>query len=116
MAITINAKAYDQHRISTDLITYKGPNHTFSVKDLLALSAKAPKPNGDFRGNARSFIKLTRTLTLDNATTADAIVEISYQVPVGAANADVDAMSDDLGSLLSSANIDSIVRGQDITW
>lgn len=114
MSLTINAKTYNPHALERDVISYAGPNHTFSVKDLCTVKRQAPKPTATYRGNARETVKLTRTLTLDDSTKADALVNIEFSVPVGAANADVQALADDLGALLSSAVIDEIILKQDI--
>ncbi len=116
MSLTINAKTYNQHAISANSIVYAGPSHTFTVKDLCTLGRQVPTATPTFRGNARSSLKLVRTLTLDDGKVSDAIVNISYQIPVGCTAADIHAMSDDIGALLSSATIDDITDKQDITW
>lgn len=116
MSLTVNTDTYDVRSIGNNSAVYAGPNHSVSAKDLLTLSFTPAKPTTTYRGNGRNFVKLERTLTLDDGSKAQAIVTINYQVPVGSALADVQALSDDLGALLSSASIDDIVYKQDIMW
>lgn len=106
MSLTVNAKVYTADSFQKDMIGYNGPLKTVSVKDDIRLARTAPKPVATFSGTGRTNAKLTRTLTLTGALTptADGIVEINVQVPVGAASADVDALLNDMGSFLSSAS------------
>lgn len=116
MAITINTLAYNQDSQPTsDKVVYSGPSNNFSVKDLLTLGRTPPKPTSTFAGVARSLIKRTKTLTLADSTKADAIVELSVSLPVGAADADIDALVDDVADFAISAAGKDVIRKHDLT-
>jgi len=115
MTITVNTKAYafDTNQ-SPDIGRHVGPAQTYEEKDYLDLKRTAPKPNGTFRGVARASAKFVRTVTLDDSSTADAIVEVNFSVPVGMAEADIDSLRDDMGDFLISSNGDDLVFKHDI--
>lgn len=111
MTITVNTKAYAfDTNPSPDTGRHIGPSNNFSVKDYLDLKRTAAKPTADFDGVARSSAKFTRTVTLASGESATAIAEASLSIPVGMAEADVDALRDDLGDFLVSSN------GDDLVW
>lgn len=116
MTITVNTKAYAFDTNTTpDVGRHTGPAHTFETKDYLDLRRVAPKPNGDFRGVARASAKFVRTVTLDDSTKADAIVEVNASLPVGMSEANIDAIRDDMGDLLISSNGDDLFFKQKIS-
>lgn len=116
MTITVNTKAYAfDTNVTPDNGRHVGPAQTFAVKDYLDLKRTAPKANGDFRGVARSSAKFVRTVTLDDSTKADAIVECNFSIPVGMAEADIDSLRDDAGDFLISSNGDDLVVKHDIS-
>lgn len=114
MTITVNTKAYNADRVGPDSVGYIGPAHTFTTPDQLVLSRTAPKPTNVFRGVARARAKFSRVVTLDDSTKATAIVEVSASLPVGMAEADVDAIRDDMGDLLLLSAADDLFLKQDI--
>lgn len=118
MTLTVNAKAFAADQYGVNAVGYNGPAHTVSVKDDILLKRTAPKPTVTFSGVGRTSAKLTRTHTLTGAVTptGDAILEISVSVPVGTASADVDAVLNDMGALLSSASFKTHVKSQQITF
>jgi len=118
MSLTVNAKTFTADSYGVNAVGYFGPAHTQSVKDDIRLSRVLPKPTSVFSGVGRTAAKLTRSLTLTGAltTVGDAIVEISVSVPVGAASADIDALLNDMGSMLSSATYKTHVKGQQISF
>lgn len=118
MAITLNTKSYVQDRIAPDAIGYSGPAQTFSKKDSIELKRVAPKPTKDFRGVARPTCKITRTVTLEDASTAEAILTISGSLPVGMAPADVTSLVADGGEFLSleKAGTHALFSKGDITY
>lgn len=118
MPLTVNAKVYNADLYKENLIGYKGPLATVSVKDDIRLSRVAPKATSLFSGVGRANAKLTRTLTLTGAKTptGDSIFEINGSVPVGAAGADVDIICNDLGSYVSSAAFKTLVKNLLITY
>lgn len=119
MAITLSTKAYNQDRISSDSIAYAGPANTLSVQDLLVLSRTYPKPNGSFGGMARPVFRIVRTMVLnaDPATTALASLTITGAIPVGAAEADIDALIADAVDMLQleEAGTTKVIKNLDIT-
>lgn len=115
MTVTVNTKAYAFDTNPTpDSGRHTGPANTFAVKDILDLKRVSPKPSGDFDGVARATAKFVRTVTLASGEKAEAIAEASFSIPVGMAEADVDAIRDDLGDLLISSNGDDLVFKHDI--
>lgn len=115
MTVTVNTKAYAFDSNPTpDAGRHNGPAATYAVKDFLDMRRVAAKPTADFAGMARASAKFVRTLTLADGTKADAIAEATFAIPVGAAEADVDSLRDDLGDLLISTNGDDLVWKHDI--
>jgi hypothetical protein len=118
MALVFNAKTYTADSFQKDIVGYAGANKTVSVKDDVKMSRTAPKPSATFSGLGRTSCKLSRTLTLTGALTpsGDAIITIDVAVPVGYASADVDALLDDMGALLSGADFKTHVKSQKISY
>lgn len=118
MSLVFNAKTYNADSYQKDQIGYIGALKTVSVKDDLKLSRTQPKPTETFSGLGRTQCKLTRTLTLTGAktTAGDAILTIDVAIPVGYTAADVDAVLNDMGALLSSASFKTHVKSQQVTF
>ncbi|DAD50147.1 TPA_asm: coat protein [ssRNA phage Zoerhiza.4_18] len=118
MSLTINAKTYVADSFQKDIVGYVGPANTVSLKDTMKLARTAPKPSAAFSGVGRTQAKLTRTLSLTGAltSTADAIVDLQAQVPVGVASADVDAICADLSAYVGSAAFKSLLKQQLISY
>lgn len=118
MTITVNASTYTADSYASDAVGYRGPSNTLTVVDVLRLLRVAPKPTAVFSGVGKTSNKLTRTLTLTGALTptANAILEISVSVPVGASGTDVDAMLNDMGAYLASAAFKTHVKNQQIAY
>jgi len=115
MTITVNTKAYAfDTNVTPDVGRHTGPANTYEIKDYVDLKRTAPKPNGTFRGVARASAKFVKTVTLDDSTKADAIVEATFSIPVGMSKANIDSIRDDLGDLLISTNGHDLVYKQDI--
>lgn len=118
MSLTFNTKTYSADSFALNAIGYIGVAKTASVKDDLLLSRTAPRPTAVLSGVARAEAKLTRTLTLTGAktTAGDARVRVLVDVPVGYASADVDALLNDAGALVSGADMKSLVKSQKINF
>lgn len=118
MSITFNTKTYTGDSFQKDQVGYIGAAKTVTVKDDFKILRTAPKPTTVFSGLGRTTVKLTRTFTLTGALTptGDAIVEINVSVPVGYAAADVDAILNDMGALLSGADMKTIVKTQKVSF
>lgn len=119
MSLTVNAKTFSADSFGANSVTYSGPAHTITLKDDIRLARVAPKPVNGFAGVARSSGKLSRTLTVTNggvSSAADAILEISTSIPVGAAAVDIDAVLNDMGAFLASATYKTIVKNGTISF
>lgn len=117
MALTINTLAYNQDSfLSQDKVQYTGPSHTFQDKDTLVLGRTAPKPTSTFAGMARSLIKRVKTVTLADGSRVDAMITTETAFPVGAADAIIDGMRDDMGDFLISADAGNLIKKHDITY
>lgn len=115
MTVTVNTKAYAFDTNPTpDTGRHQGPSATFASKDHLDLKRVAPKPNGDFLGVARASAKFVRTVALSQGGEGEMIAEAHFSIPVGASEAAIDSIRDDLGDLLISQNGDDLVFKHDI--
>lgn len=115
MAITLNTVSFNEDTsINSNLVRYVSSSNTFSAKDILDLGRTAPKPTPTFAGVARASAKRTKTVTLADGTTADAIVRIECSLPVGMSKTDADALRDDVGDFAISANCDSLFWNHDL--
>lgn len=118
MSLTFNTKTFTEDASGPTAYSYAGPAHTLSVKDYLTLKRTAPKPTSVFSGVGRTSAKLSRTATLTGSLTptGDAIIEVSVSVPVGMAGADVDSLLNDMGALVSGADMKTHVKQQKIAY
>lgn len=86
---TTTDKVFTRHREDSNRTTYVGPGHVLDSRNMLQFYRTDPNRNGDFRGVARTAIKFTLDIDVDNADgsgqiTAPLIVEANFSVPVGA--------------------------------
>jgi hypothetical protein len=118
MTITLNTKAYNADVASSpNSVPYLGPSNTFSVMDKLDLYRTMPKATKEFSGIARSRLKVSRTLTLTGALTATGplTIDISMNVPVGAASADVDSALADVAAAYAQQWVKDLAKNGDLT-
>ena len=99
-------------------VGYIGPAKTASIRDDLVLKRTAAKPTKTFSGVARALAKVTRTHTLTGALTPswESITNVDVSLPAGIAAADVDAICDDLASLIGSASFKTYLKTQKINF
>lgn len=118
MSLAFNTKTYNADAFGSNQVGYIGPAKTGSVKDDLILRRTAAKPVTNFSGVNRSNAKLTRTQALTGALTPshDAIIELVSSLPVGMADAAVDAMCDDVAALIGSANFKAHLKSLKINF
>jgi hypothetical protein len=117
MSLTLNTLVYNQDSFtSPNKVQYTGPSNTFASKDLISLGRTAPKPTATYAGNARSEVKRTKTVTTGTDLTADAIITVSCSLPVGMAQADVDALRNDVGDFLVSTEGGTLLWNHDLTY
>lgn len=112
MSLTVNSKPYTADSFGVNAVGYVGPDNTVSVKDTIRLSRTAPKPVTTSSGVARAEAALTRTLTLTGALepTRDANLRVNATIPVGASDADIDDLSDDIGAWVASAAFKNLMK------
>lgn len=118
MSLVFNTKTYTGDKFGVDAVGYNGAAKTLSIKDDLLMSRTAAKPTTTFSGVARTQAKMSRTLTLTGSLTpsGEAILAINVSIPVGAASADIDALLNDMGALLSHADFKTHVKTQKISF
>ena len=118
MSLNINTKTFNADSYQKDRVSYIGPAHTLSLKDVATLSRTPPKATSVYSGKARTSAKLERTMALAGALTPSdvAIVSIEVAVPVGAASGDIDALLNDMGSFLSSPACKLHVKNQTVAF
>jgi hypothetical protein len=118
MSLTINTKTYTADAFGNNAVGYIGPAKTASVRDDVVLKRSQAKPTKVFSGVARALAKATRTVTLTGALTPswDMIGNVELHVPAGTADADVDAICNDLASFVGSADFKSFVKKQKINF
>lgn len=99
---------------------YVGANHSAESKDEMVLYRTLPKPAGNFKGTAKSAVKITRTTSATGvdglaALSPTAIVESSFSFPVGMPSAERVAMLQAMGAaLLDRTFIDTLTNKQEI--
>lgn len=112
----LNTRTYNIDQTKPDAITYAGPAHTFSRKDIFQMSRVMPKPTATFAGVARPAAKRVLSVVV-NATTgarADSILNISGSMPVGMADADIDAILADGAAFLGSQDAKDLFKKLDV--
>lgn len=115
MAITLNTKSYVMDRFVTkDKARYTGPAHTYSIEDTVTLGSQpiSAASNG-YNPVARTSVRTAKSVTV-NGIIQPIVFETFVSVPVGTASADVDAVRDDHGDFLISANGQALVNALDI--
>lgn len=118
MSLVFNTKTYTADSFQQNNVGYIGAAKTVSVRDDLSLGRISPKGTAVFSGLGRTRAKLTRTLTLVGALTptGDAHFTVDVAIPVGAASADIDAILNDMGALISGASFKSHVKSQQVSF
>lgn len=117
MAISFDTKTYNADGYTANAATYIGPAKTGTVKDDLRLSRTAAKATATYSGNNRRQAKYVRNYPLTGALTsrADLIGDCNFSVPVGVADADVDAYATSLSAFFATAAFKTFLKtGQTI--
>lgn len=117
MSLALNTLSYAQDAfMNPNKVQYTGPSNTFQDKDIIVLGRTAPKPTAVSEGVARSSVKRTKTVTLPDGTRKDAIIEVNCSFPVGTPTATIDAMRDDVGDFMISAEAGTLLKNHDLTY
>lgn len=101
MSLTVSTKSYTEYRTNPDAIAYAGPANTMNSKDTIEFKRVFPKPTATFAGVGRPTVKVVRSVTIGSSV-VDMILNISGSIPVGTAQADIEALLADAVSLLGS--------------
>lgn len=118
MSLVFNTKTFTADSFATDSVGYNGAAKTVSIKDDLTMRRSKPKPDSQSSGIGRTFAKLQRTVTLTGALTPSGVlsIEVIVVAPVGTASGDVDALLNDMGALVSGADMKTHVKTQKISF
>lgn len=118
MSITINTKAYTANKYNGNSVGYFGPNNSALSQDKVFMSATDTKGNAAYSGDIRATVRFFRTVALTGALTpaGEAYVDVPVKIPKGAAGADIDALLNDVGAFLSSADGKTFVKSQKTSW
>lgn len=80
-------KVYTRFEENLNRSKYIAEGHTLASRDTLDLYRTAPKTSGNFRGVAKTSVKITTDITVSGVDGTDlvapVIVECSFAVPVG---------------------------------
>lgn len=98
-------QVYTRYEEYQNRASYIGASHTPDARDTLAIYRTFPTKTGNFKGVAKSAVKLTNDVVVngvDSSTTLTApiILDLGVSVPVGATAADVKELRQRLIALL----------------
>lgn len=117
MSLTINTNVYEFDTSRTpDSARYHGPNHTISSNDYLELKRSKTAATTDFAGMARGYTKFSRAITDGTDPLGDAIVNITFAIPVGSAEAEIDDLVADSAAAVAHAFQLTLVKNHDIKY
>lgn len=88
------AEAYERSETYQNRSVFVGDSHQLDARDTMSFYRSFPTKNGNFKGTAKSSVKLTRDVDVTGVDgvatlTSPIIVEASFSIPVGATAADV---------------------------
>lgn len=88
---------------------YHEPTHSTIMRKTVGFYRTLPKRSGDFLGVAKSAVKSTLDMTVANAkgepVVSPMIGEISFSIPIGAVEADIDNLLDRLEALIKRRSV-----------
>lgn len=114
MSLTINTVVFSSYRSMPDSLVLASPANTVSLTDTMQLSRVFPKPTKDNAGVGRPRLKRVKTLTLADGSKKDAIIELSGSIPVGASDADVLALLDDVADTVDMQDCKDLFTKLDV--
>lgn len=84
---------YSRYEEYQNRSVYIGATHQLDARDMLSFYRTLPKQAGNFKGVAKSALKLTRDIEVTGVDgvsqlTSPIIIEISFSIPVGATSAE----------------------------
>lgn len=107
---TTTDQVYTRFEERTDRSTYIGAAHALNDRDMIQFYRTAPKRNGEFKGVARTAVKLTEDTSVDNVSgdgsiVAPLIADLSFSIPVGATPAETLVLRQRLIALLDDDSV-----------
>lgn len=99
---------------------YIGPGHSLESRYLLGFYRTPPKRVGNYRGTAKSALKLTEDVIVDGADSTTQLVmpqlgEISFSIPVGTPDASALRLRQSLVAILQNDDLwQRLCRQQEI--
>lgn len=107
---TTTAETYDRFDSFQNRSVYVGEGHSAESRDTLTLYRTFPTKSGNFKGTAKSAIKLSLDAAVPGADgvatlTAPIIAEVSFSLPVGVEAAEVLKLRQRLIALLDSDTV-----------
>lgn len=101
-------------RSEADQIVYSRPGNTVSSTDQVALRRQLPVPKGLDRGVLRANARVAKTVVIGDQS-KEMVFNISGQIPVGVATADVEAhLTDVVLEVVKSAQFKALMTAGDI--
>lgn len=98
--------------------TYVGPSHSLVSPHTMSLYRTLPKRTGSFLGAAKTAIKFTKTVAVEDAegneTLKPAICEASFSIPVGMTPAETLALRQHMVAALDATFSANLVDGLSI--
>jgi hypothetical protein len=107
---TLTNEVYSKYEEYQNRSLYIGADHALDERNTIGLYRTFPTRSGNFKGTAKSSVKFTQDFNVagvDSSTTitAPVIVEVSFSVPVGVAQADLVHMRQRAIALLDSDSV-----------
>jgi len=116
MSFTLNTKTYAEDvQLSINAKRYTGPAQDNDTLDIVDAKRTDPKPSGDFNGQSKGSLKLTRTMTDGTVNIGNGLIQLSVSVPADAVSSETDALIDDAAAWLATASAKSLLVDRKIT-
>lgn len=113
MTQTINNKAFTAFRQETDKVVMSGPGNSMTNVDVVEYGRVFPKLASDGHGVARPRAARRKTVTVTQggvAKSKEAILGFAGSLPIGMADADIDALADDFAAQVGSAAFKAFLK------
>lgn len=110
-------KDYSRLDVFQNRANYVATTHTLDNRDTVSLYRTFPKQSGNYKGVAKSSIKLTKDISVlgvdqTSSIISPIIIEVSFSVPVGSPVADVLELRQTVLSILDRDDIMNALNNQ----
>lgn len=104
------SKTYRRTRYANTQSLYQGPSHTVASRNQLQFYVTDAKRSGESRGIQKCALKLTRDMSVENASGSGDIIlpeigSINFSLPVGVTAAETKELRQDLIAILDDDEI-----------